>query len=110
MATRLPPECPVTPHAEGLALRLRVTPNAKRDEVSGARVWGEETRLFVRVRAAACDGMANAAVERVLARWLDLAPQDVRLASGKRSRLKTVVAMGEPDALSRRLAQRLDRL
>lgn len=101
---------PAAPHVDGLALKLRVTPKAKCDAVSGARAWGEEMRLLVRVRAAAEDGKANAAVERVLARWLDLAPQDVRLVSGERSRLKTVVATGEPDALSRRLAARLDRL
>ncbi|RIA56085.1 DUF167 domain-containing protein [Dichotomicrobium thermohalophilum] len=105
-----PPNGVAAPHADGLALKLRVTPNAKCDAVTGARAWGDETRLLVRVRAAAEDGKANAAVECVLARWLDLAPQDVRLVSGERSRLKTVVATGETDALYRRLAERLDRL
>jgi len=99
-----------SPHADGLALKLRVTPNARRDEISGVRAWGEQMRLMVRVQAPAEDGKANAAVERVMARWLDLASQDVRLVTGERSRLKTVVATGEPDALSRRLAACLDRL
>jgi uncharacterized protein len=97
-------------HSDGLALKLRVAPNAKRDEIVGARTWGAEMRLVLRVRAPAECGEANASVTRLLARWLDLAPRDVRLASGERSRLKTVVATGEPDALSRRLAERLDRL
>lgn len=105
-----PPDGLAAPRADGLALKLRVTPNAKRDAVIGARSWGEETRLLVRVRAPAEDGKANVAVTRVVARWLDLAPQAVGLVSGERSRLKTVVATGEPDALSRRLAERLDRL
>jgi uncharacterized protein (TIGR00251 family) len=105
-----PPDGLAAPHADGLSLKLRVTPNAKRDAVIGVRIWGEETRLLLRVRAPAEDGKANAAVTRVLARWLDLASQDVRLVSGERSRLKTVVATGEPDALSRRLDERLDRL
>jgi len=101
---------PTFAHRDGLAIRLRVSPGAKRDDVSGVRPWGEEMRLVVRVRAVAEDGKANAAVARVLARWLDLAPRGFRVVSGERSRLKTVVAMGEPDALSRRLAERLDRL
>ncbi len=103
-------DSPAATHAEGLTLKLRVTPNAKLDEVIGPRAWGDETRLMVRVRAAPEDGKANAAVTRLLARWLDVPQQAVRLVSGERSRLKTVVATGEPDALSRRLAERLDRL
>jgi len=91
-------------------LALRVTPGAKRDEISGARVWGEEARLLVRVRADAQDGKANAAVLRVIADWLDLAQKDVSLASGERSRLKTVVAHGAADDLLGRLAGALDRL
>ena len=101
---------PASPHAEGLAIKLRVTPNAKRDEITGCRAWGEEMRLVVRVSAAPEDGEANAAAMRVIARWLDLPLADLRLVSGQRSRLKTVVATGEPDALSRRLAARLDLL
>lgn len=110
MAAPLPPGAPAAPCPDGLALKLRVTPNARQDAVAGVRVWGEETRLLVRVRAPAQDGKANAAVIAALARWLDMAPQDFRLAAGDRSRLKTVVAAGEPDVLSRRLAERLNHL
>jgi len=110
MAAPLPPDAPATPRAEGLALALRVMPGAKRDEVCGTRVWGEQVRLMVRVRADAQDGKANAAVARLIAGWLDLASADVSLASGERSRLKTVVAHGATDDLLGRLAGALDRL
>lgn len=101
---------PLAPHDNGLALLLRVTPNAKHDAVIGTRRWGDENRLLVRVRANAQDGKANVAVLRLLARWLELPVQDLKVAAGLRSRLKTVVAAGEPDALSRRVTERLDQL
>lgn len=107
---RLPPDAPAKVCADGVALALRVTPNAKRDEVCGTRLWGEQVRLLVRIRADAQDGKANAAVLRLIAEWLDLAHQEVTLASGERSRLKTVVAHGAPDDLLGRLAVALDRL
>jgi uncharacterized protein len=93
-----------------MALKLRVTPGAKRDAIYGTRVWGEDVRLVVRVRADAQDGKANVAVLRLIAEWLDWPLRDVRLVSGERSRLKTVVAHGEPDALFGRLAVAMDRL
>lgn len=101
---------PVIRRKGGLALLLRVTPNAKTDAIVGTRLWGDETRLLVKVRADAQDGKANDAALRLIARWLDLPVQDLTLASGARSRLKTVVAAGEPDALFRQVAERLDRL
>lgn len=103
-------QIPVVRRKDGLALLLRVTPNAKTDAVAGTRAWGDATRLLVKVRADAQDGKANDAVLRLIARWLDLPRQDLTLASGARSRLKTVVAVGEPDALFRQVAERLDRL
>jgi len=110
MAAPLPTDAPARVCADGVALALRVTPGANRDEVCGTRVWGEQVRLLVRVRADAQDGKANAAVVRLIAGWLDLATTDVSLASGERSRLKTVVAHGAPDDLLGRLAGALDRL
>ncbi len=110
MSDALPPQTPAVAHPEGLALKLRVTPGAKHDDICGTRAWGTQTRLVVRVRAGAQDGKANVAVVRALARWLELPAHDLRLVAGQRSRLKTVVAAGEPDALSRRLAQALDQL
>lgn len=110
MAITLPPDAPATPRADGLALALRVTPNASRDEVCGVRAWGDELRLTVKVRAVAGEGRANAAVRRLIADWLGLPLADVRLVAGQRSRFKTVVAEGESDALIRRLTRALDAL
>jgi uncharacterized protein (TIGR00251 family) len=110
MAGPLPPDSPGRVCPDGVALKLRVTPGAKRNAICETRVWGEDVRLLVRVRADAQDGKANAAVLRLIAEWLDWPMRDVRLVSGERSRLKTVVAHGEPDALFGRLAAAIDRL
>ncbi len=104
------PDLPAAPRSDGIAVFARVTPNAKRDEISGTRLWGEDVRLLVRVRADAQDGKANAAVVRLIADWLDLPQDAVSLASGERSRLKTLVAHGATDDLLGRLAGALDRL
>lgn len=66
-------------------IAVRVTPRASRDAVEGfddAGVWR------VRVTAPPVDGAANEAVARLLARALGLAPREVVLARGERSRVK----------------------
>ena len=59
--------------------------------------------LRVRVNAPPVDGRANDALERLLARALDLTRSNVRVVSGGRGRLKTVAieGMSEEDALKR---------
>ena len=66
-------------------IAVRVTPRARRDAIEGlddGGVWR------VRVTAPPVDGAANEAVVRLLARALGLAPRDVVLARGERSRVK----------------------
>ena len=59
--------------------------------------------LRARVTAPPVDGRANDALERLLARALDLPRSDVRIVSGGRGRLKTVAVdgMSEEDVQSR---------
>jgi hypothetical protein len=63
-----------------------VTPRAGRDEISG---WDGDV-LRVRVAAPPAEGRANAAVERLIATALGVAPSRVRIAGGGTARLKRV--------------------
>lgn len=80
----------LTPGEEGLRLRLRVAPGARRDGVVG--VHGGALKLAV--RAVAEKGRANDAVLRLLAGALGMAVQDVVLVAGAGSRDKVVVLRG----------------
>jgi hypothetical protein len=86
-------------------LRIKVVPGASRDGVDG---WlGEALKL--RVRAPPERGKANAAVVRLLADVLGLAPGDVEVLSGHGSPRKVVGIEGLSEAEVRgRLPERSD--
>ena len=92
---------PYRPAPGGLALHLRVTPNAGAD-----RIEGLETRddgncvLRLRVRAVPDKGKANAAVIELLGKTLGLSKSHFSLVAGETARLKTVRIAGDPAALS----------
>ncbi|MFN0265059.1 DUF167 domain-containing protein [Tepidamorphus sp. 3E244] len=89
--------------SDGLRLRLRVTPKAAKDAVEGPLAQSDGTRLLgVRVRAAPDKGAANAAVEKVLARWLGVAGSTVRVVKGHTARIKSVEIAGDGPALLQR--------
>jgi hypothetical protein len=94
----------VRPAAGGVALYLRVTPNARQDAIGG--VWrgasGEE-RLALRVAAPPDKGRANAAVVRLLADALDLPKSRIEITAGATDRLKTAAIVGDPAALAARI-------
>ena len=48
-----------------------------------------------RVRAAASDGEANAALARLIAKAMDVPPRDVILAAGATGRIKRLVISGD---------------
>src|SRR5437016_14668257 len=85
----------------GATLRVRVTPRAPRDELAGER----DGALVVRVTAPPVEGEANAAVVRLLARRLGLAPSTLSIARGARGRDKVVLPAGvDPEDLRACLA------
>jgi uncharacterized protein YggU (UPF0235/DUF167 family) len=67
-------------------LLVRVIPRARRSCVDGERAG----RLLVRVTAVPADGRANAAVCKVVAAHLGVAPHRVTVASGLTSRDKAL--------------------
>lgn len=71
-------------------LRVRLTPRAKADEISGLR----DGELLVRVSAPPVDGRANAALCKLLAKRLRVANGRVAVVRGETSRSKTVRVEG----------------
>jgi len=71
-------------------LRVRIQPRAKREEIAGMR----NGALLVRVTAPPVDGKANAALCRLLARRLGVAPSAVAVVQGHTGRDKLVEIAG----------------
>ncbi len=59
----------------------------------------EGAALQVKVRAVPEDGAANSAVEKLIARWMDLPKSAVSLRSGGKSRVKLLHVQGTPATL-----------
>jgi hypothetical protein len=79
---------------DGVRLKLRVVPGARRDAILG----GHGDALRVAVRAVAEKGRANAAVERLVAAALGLPPDAVALVAGLGSRDKVLAVRGLAEA------------
>ncbi len=94
----------------GVTLPVRLTPKSSRDEIVGVEVFGEETVLKARVRAAPEAGRANDALERLIAHWLNVPPSSVRVMQGGKSRMKQVLIEGDAGVLSRLIETRLGEL
>jgi uncharacterized protein YggU (UPF0235/DUF167 family) len=91
--------------ADGVRLRLRLTPRASRETVGPLERLADGSEvLIVHVRAVPADGAANAALIRLLAASLDVARSKVDLVAGQTARIKTVVIEGDGPALAERLA------
>ena len=81
--------------AGGLTVTVRLTPRGGRDALDGVerRADGQAV-LKARVRAAASDGEANAALISLLARAVGVPPRDVALVAGASSRIKRLTIAG----------------
>jgi uncharacterized protein (TIGR00251 family) len=94
----------------GVVLKVRLTPKSARDEVAGVETFGGETVLKARVRALPEAGHANDALEKLVARWLNVPPSSVRVAQGGKSRMKQVMIAGDAETLARLVEARLAEL
>ncbi|MGO9048696.1 MAG: DUF167 family protein [Xanthobacteraceae bacterium] len=103
---------PWTASADGLLVEVRLTPRGGRDAIEGIEQRADgRAVLKARVRAAPSDGEANAALCRLVAAALDVAPRDVTIAAGAASRIKRVLIKGQAAAMIatlRRLATKED--
>jgi uncharacterized protein (TIGR00251 family) len=91
----------------GVILKVRLTPKSSRDEILGLEEHAGELVLKARVRAVPANGLANQALERLIARWLGLPPSSVGIARGGKSRLKEVAIDGNDTELADLIAGRL---
>jgi uncharacterized protein len=64
-------------------VRVRLTPKSSVEGVDGVAPSAEGAAFAARVRAVPAEGEANAAVEKLIARWLDVPKSSVRVTAGE---------------------------
>lgn len=100
------PAVPWRSDASGLVLSVRLTPRSDREAIDGiAQLADGKAVLQVRVRAPPSDGLANAALVRLIAAALGVRPRDVSLVAGESARLKRIKVSGSAAALAVILAK-----
>jgi uncharacterized protein len=88
----------------GITLAVRLTPRGGRDAIDGIEPLADGRRVLkVRVRAAASQGAANAALLALIAKALGVAQRDVQVVAGATARVKRVRVAGAGAALATRL-------
>lgn len=86
---------------EGLVVSVRLTPKGRRDAIDGIEQLGDDRMVLkARVRAVASDGEANAALVRLIAEALRIAPRRVNLVAGATARIKRLLIEGDGPALA----------
>jgi uncharacterized protein len=94
------PRKPWAQSADGVALDVRLTPRSTRDAIEGVERRAEgRIVLKARVHAAPFEGQANAALCRLIAHELGLAPRQVEIAAGEGARIKRLRITGDPRML-----------
>ena len=89
-------------------VRVRLTPKSSLEGIAGVGATPEGAAFIAKVRAVPADGEANAALERLVARWLDVPKSAVHLTKGTRSRVKSLTISGETGCLEARLQAKLE--
>ena len=83
-----------------MVVRVRLTPRGGRDALEGAETLSDGGAVLkARVRAAPEKGLANAALEKLLAGALGVPKSAVSVVAGGTSRTKTLKVAGEPGQL-----------
>jgi len=99
---------PWTVQADGVVLTVRLTPRGGRDAIDGIEVLADgRCVLKARVRVPASEGEANAALIRLVARAIGVAPRAVTLVAGDTARIKRLHIGGEAHALAAMLEKLL---
>jgi len=84
----------------GVRLVVRLTPKGGRDCIDGIERRADGgVVLKLRVAAAPSEAAANAALTRLIAKTLGVAPRDVTLAAGATARVTRLVISGNPATL-----------
>lgn len=94
---------------EGLLIRCRLIPNARKDQIIGIQNDAAgKPFLRVKVRAVPEKGKANKALEEFLAKSLGLPKSSFEVISGHTSRAKTVLFTGAPGEIRAKFQTLLD--
>jgi uncharacterized protein (TIGR00251 family) len=80
----------VIDHPDGATLQIRVKPRASRTTIIGV----QDGDLVVALAAPPVDGQANATLLKSLAKWCQMAPRDLLLQTGSKSKHKVVKFTG----------------
>ena len=84
----------------GVTVSIRLTPKGGRDSLDGIETLSDgRAVLKARVRAAPSEGLANAALLRLVAKALGVPPRDVSLVAGAASRIKRIAIAGDGPTL-----------
>jgi uncharacterized protein len=95
--------------SDGLTLVVRLTPKGGRDAVEGVEPLADGTVVLkARVRAAAHEGAANAALQKLIASLVAVAPRRVHLVAGATARIKRLKIEGDGAKLAAALDMRFD--
>ena len=83
---------------------MRLTPRGGRDAIEGVAVLDDGRAVVkARVRAAPDKGAANAALEALIAKALDVPRSAVSVIAGGTSRIKLLTIDGDPARLAERI-------
>lgn len=94
-----------------LIVTVRLTPRGGRDALDGIAVLSDGRAVIrARVRVAAEDGAANAALMAMLAKAAGVPASAASLKGGHRMRLKTIALAGDATDITGRLTEMLGRL
>jgi len=95
---------PWTTTPGGILLVVRLTPKGGRDAIDGVEALADGSSVLkARVRAPPREGEANAALMRLIARELGVAPRNVALVAGETARVKRLTIAGTGPALAAKL-------
>lgn len=84
----------------GVLIRLRVVPNASKNEVSGTH----GNSLKIRIQTPPADGKANRTLIKFLSKTIGVSKASVSIVKGLKSRDKQIAVLGvDPDLIGRRL-------
>lgn len=97
---------PVTALADGVRVRIKLTPKAARDRIDGLADDGDGGRVLkVSVTAVPEDGKANAALIKFLAKLWRVPRTSVDIVQGATDRRKVLFIHGDGQDLAQRLDQ-----
>lgn len=95
------PSPAIAPRDDGVRLRVRLTPRARRDALGAMERLADGNEVMIaHVRALPTNGKANAALIALVAETLGVARTKVDVVSGHTSRVKILHVEGDPAQLA----------